>query len=232
MLEFLENTEYEVLTKDGFKDFKGVSTSKKECLRLTLENGEYIELTPDHKIIIDGKKIETKYFKIGDCVDYNNELVKIKNIEEVGIKNVCDLISVKDNNSFWCNNINISNCLLVDEAAFVPTHIWDDFYMSVYPTVSSGKKSKIIMVSTPNGMNLFYKIWTESVNGDNDYKNYKVLWREHPDRDEAWATEQERQLGTAKFNVEFNSISYETELCILINDTEVQMSIGDLYEDL
>jgi hypothetical protein len=203
MLEFLENTDYEVLTKDGFKDFKGISTDKKECLRLTLENDEYIELTPDHKIIVNGKKIETKDFKIGDCVDYKNELVKIKNIETVGTKNVCDLISVKDNNSFWCNNINISNCLLIDEAAFVPQHIWDDFYMSVYPTISSGKKSKIIMVSTPNGMNHYYDMYRLAAKGETNFKAIKIPWSERPDRDEKWAEEMKKDVGAKRFAQEF-----------------------------
>jgi hypothetical protein len=56
--------------------------------------------------------------------------------------------------------------LFIDEASFVPQHIWDDFYMSVYPTVSSGKNSKIIMVSTPNGMNHFYDMYRAAVKGE------------------------------------------------------------------
>ena len=185
MLEVLLNDEYEVLTKDGFKDFKGISTSYKKCIKITLENGEYLELTPDHKIIVNGEKIEARNFKIGDFVDYNNTLVKISEIEEVDeFRNVCDLLSVQDVQSYFCNNINISNCLMCDEAAFVPTHIWDDFYMSVYPTVSSGKNSKIIMVSTPNGMNHFYDMYRQAVKGENSFKAVKVAWNERPDRDE------------------------------------------------
>jgi len=203
MLKYIENDKYEVLTKDGFKDFKGVSTTVKECLRITLENGEYLEVTPDHKLIVNGKKIESKDFVVGDVVDYKNSLVKITDISEVGIKTVCDLVSVKDNNSFWCNNINISNCLMCDEAAFVPPHIWDDFYMSVYPTVSSGKNSKIIMVSTPNGMNHFYDMYRDAVKGENSFKPIKVAWNERPDRDDEWAEQMKKDVGAKRFAQEF-----------------------------
>lgn len=233
MLEYIENNEYEVLTKDGFKDFKGITTSKKECLRLTLENGEYLELTPDHKIIVDGNKIESKEFQIGDVVDYKNEYVKITDIKNIGLQNVCDLISVEDNNSFWCNNINISNCLFIDEASFVPPHIWDDFYMSVYPTVSSGKNSKIIMVSTPNGMNHFYDMYRDAVKGENSFKPIKVAWNERPDRDEEWAEQMKKDVGAKRFAQEFQCKFLGASNTLIDGDKlekiETRQPIGEKY---
>jgi hypothetical protein len=93
--------------------------------------------------------------------------------------------------------------LFIDEASFVPQHIWDDFYMSVYPTVSSGKNSKIIMVSTPNGMNHFYDMYRAAVKGENSFKPIKVAWNERPDRDEQWAEDMKRDVGAKRFAQEF-----------------------------
>jgi hypothetical protein len=53
--------------------------------------------------------------------------------------------------------------LYLDEFAFVPQNIADEFFTSVYPTISSGTKSKILISSTPNGMNHFYRMWTEGM---------------------------------------------------------------------
>ena len=59
------------------------------------------------------------------------------------------------------------NMIFLDEFAFVPTNVAEDFFSSVYPTISSGKSTKVIIVSTPNGMNLFYKLWVDAENKRN-----------------------------------------------------------------
>ena len=50
------------------------------------------------------------------------------------------------------------NILFLDEFAFVPNHVADAFFASVYPTITSGKSTKVIIVSTPHGMNHFYRL--------------------------------------------------------------------------
>jgi hypothetical protein len=95
------------------------------------------------------------------------------------------------------------NIIFLDEFAFVPKNIAEDFITSVYPTVSSGKTTKVIMVSTPNGMNLFYKYWTDAVNGRNLYKPIEAHWSVVPGRDQEWADDQIKQLGQDKFDQEF-----------------------------
>jgi predicted GIY-YIG superfamily endonuclease len=102
------------------------------------------------------------------------------------------------------------NVIFLDEFAFVPKNIAEEFITSVYPTVSSGKTTKVIMVSTPNGMNLFYKYWTDAVNGRNLYKPIEAHWSVVPGRDDAWAADQVKQLGQEKFNQEFGCVSGET----------------------
>lgn len=89
--------------------------------------------------------------------------------------------------------------LYLDEFAFVPSNIADEFFTSVYPTISSGTQSKILISSTPNGMNHYYKMWTEAVEGLNGFKHIEANWRQVPGRDQKWADEQRRVLGEEKF---------------------------------
>jgi hypothetical protein len=91
------------------------------------------------------------------------------------------------------------NLLYLDEFAFVPNNIADEFFSAVYPTISSGSTSKIIISSTPNGMNHFYKICTEAKQGRNGFKLIEVDWRKVPGRDERWAQDQRATLGEDKF---------------------------------
>ena len=91
------------------------------------------------------------------------------------------------------------NLLYLDEFAFVPTNIAEEFFTSVYPTISSGKTSKILISSTPNGMNHFYRMWTDATNNQNGFKYFEANWRDVPGRDEAWAQDQRNALGEQKY---------------------------------
>lgn len=95
------------------------------------------------------------------------------------------------------------NIIFLDEFAFVPKNIAEEFITSVYPTISSGKTTKVIMVSTPNGMNLFYKYWTDAVNKKNLYVPIEAHWSVVPGRNVKWAEDQIKQLGQEKFDQEF-----------------------------
>jgi hypothetical protein len=95
------------------------------------------------------------------------------------------------------------NCVFLDEFAFVPNNIANEFFNSVYPVISSGKSTKIIIVSTPNGMNLFYKLWMDSIEGRNNYKNFEIHWSMVPGRDEAWKEETIRNTSQRQFDQEF-----------------------------
>lgn len=89
--------------------------------------------------------------------------------------------------------------LYLDEFAFVPNNIAEDFFTSVYPTITSGKTSKILISSTPNGMNHYYKMWNEATEGRNGFAHIEANWREVPGRTEQWAMEQRRVLGDEKY---------------------------------
>ena len=75
------------------------------------------------------------------------------------------------------------NILFLDEFAFVPNHIADAFFASVYPTITSGQSTKVIIVSTPHGMNHFYRMWHDAEKGKNEYVPTDVHWSEVPGRD-------------------------------------------------
>ena len=95
------------------------------------------------------------------------------------------------------------NMIFLDEFAFVPNTVAEDFFSSVYPTISSGKSTKVIIVSTPNGMNLFYKLWVDAENKRNSYNIIDVHWSEVPGRDEKWREETIANTSEEQFRREF-----------------------------
>ena len=95
------------------------------------------------------------------------------------------------------------NIIFLDEFAFVPNHIADDFFSSVYPTISSGKSTKIIIVSTPKGMNHFYRMWHDAERGKNEYVPTEVHWSEVPGRDAKWKAQTIANTSEQQFKVEF-----------------------------
>ena len=97
------------------------------------------------------------------------------------------------------------NLIYLDEFAFVPNNIQEEFFTSVFPTISSGKSSKVIITSTPNGMNMFYKIWVDSEEGRNDYERVDIHWSNVPGRDMAWREEIIRATSEEQFRQEFET---------------------------
>ena len=95
------------------------------------------------------------------------------------------------------------NTIVLDEFAFLENA--EEFYTSTYPVISSGSKSKVIIISTPNGMNLFYKMWEDAKAGRNEFKHVEVNWWQHPRRDQAWADTAQKNMGKRKFGQEFGN---------------------------
>ena len=77
------------------------------------------------------------------------------------------------------------------------------FFSSVYPTISSGQKTKMIIVSTPYGMNQFYKLWVDAQKKRNDYIPIEVHWSEVPGRDDEWKEMTIRNTSPEQFQQEF-----------------------------
>ena len=95
------------------------------------------------------------------------------------------------------------NIIFLDEFAFVPNHIAEAFFSSVYPTITSGKSTKVIMVSTPCGMNHFYRYWHDAQRGKNEYTATEVHWSEVPGRDAKWKEQTIKNTSEQQFKVEF-----------------------------
>ncbi|NDG29183.1 terminase [bacterium] len=95
------------------------------------------------------------------------------------------------------------NLVYLDEFAFVPDSIQEEFFKSVYPTISSGTTTKILVTSTPNGLNLFYKLWIDSEEGRNSFKRVSVHWSDVPGRDQQWKEETIKNTSQEQFDQEF-----------------------------
>lgn len=85
------------------------------------------------------------------------------------------------------------HCLILDEVAFIEN--FSEFYASVLPTITAGKNTKLIMASTPNGLNHYWKFWNESVKGMNNFQRIFVPWWKVPGRDAAWKKETLEMMG-------------------------------------
>lgn len=109
------------------------------------------------------------------------------------------------------------NCLVLDELAFIDNHLVESFWKSVYPIISSSKKSKIFIASTPNGTgNLFHDIYSNAVKGNNNWTASRIDWWEIPGRDEKWKKDTINSLGSTQiFDQEFGCQFIETGESVL-----------------
>jgi len=132
------------------------------------------------------------------------------------------------------------NILFLDEFAFVPNHIADSFFASVYPTITSGKSTKVIIVSTPHGMNHFYRMWHDAERGKNEYVFTDVHWSEVPGRDAEWKKQTIANTSEQQFKVEFeceflgsvDTLIAASKLRVLVYDHPKTRSGGlDVYQD-
>ena len=131
------------------------------------------------------------------------------------------------------------NILFLDEFAFVPNHIAESFFASVYPTITSGKNTKVIMVSTPHGMNHFYRYWHDAERGKNEYIPTDVHWSEVPGRDDVWKEQTIANTSEQQFKVEFeceflgsiNTLIAPSILRNMVYDAPITRNAGlDIYE--
>ena len=131
------------------------------------------------------------------------------------------------------------NIIFLDEFAYVPNNIAEQFFSSVYPTISSGKSSKVMIVSTPHGMNMFYKLWNDAIHERNSYKPIEVHWSEVPGRDEKWKAETIKNTSEQQFRTEFeceflgsvDTLITSSKLRTLSHITPIQQNAGlDIYE--
>ena len=120
------------------------------------------------------------------------------------------------------------NLLYVDEAAIIPNNVAEQFFTSVYPTISAGETTKILLSSTPLGYNHFWKFWNDADNDRNGFVNLFIPYWEIPGRDEKWASEQRRLLGELKFNQEVLCNFLGSSLTLIASDSIAQMSANPI----
>lgn len=125
-----------------------------------------------------------------------------------------------------------ADLLFVDEMDFIEAGMLKEFWASVFPIISSKKKSKIIVASTPRDTSgLFYKLYDGSVKGENEWSNLRIKWDDVPGRDEKWKKAIMGSIGDpAIFQREFECCTTETRLQILNNGSEEYITIGELYK--
>ena len=132
------------------------------------------------------------------------------------------------------------NILFLDEFAFVPNHIADSFFASVYPTITSGKSTKVIIVSTPHGMNHFYRMWHDAERGKNEYIPTDVHWSAVPGRDAEWKKQTIANTSEQQWKIEFeceflgsvDTLIAPSKLRTLVYESPITRSAGlDIYEN-
>lgn len=199
-MENLIENEWEILTDDGWSDFEGLKITKDtQYVHITLSSS-YLKCSLNHKILTTVGWLEAKHLYEG-CLCYTSygidNIIK-KEIINKDIK-LYDIIGVKKNSRYYTNNILSHNC---DEFAHLGPNLAEEFIASVFPTISSAKTSKLVIISTPNGLNHYHKLWKESENNNNDFARVEGNWRENPLRTQDWADEQRKKLGDVKYRQE------------------------------
>lgn len=198
-----------VLTENGFKGFLGVRKVKSHTIyRVEFDDDTHLDATRDHRL----KKDDGEFTTIGKC-SIGQTLSTGKSVRSI-VKRVFDhfvydLLNVDGGSEYLTNGVTSHNCLVLDEAAFIPKHVADEFMASVFPVLSSSKDSKAIMVSTPNGTfnNLFYDVWQQAtdpnVKSDENWKAFRFLWYDVPGRDQKWKEQQIATIGMDRWMQEF-----------------------------
>lgn len=221
---YVKNTEYEILTPNGWEDFSGIFlnlNANKSSKKILFENGEFIVATDDHRFFQNFQEIKSKDLKINDCLDSITGNLKIVNIEDTILENTYEIFNTK-NHVIIANGIYSHQC---DEFAFVqPPEKAREFWTALSPTLSTG--GKCIITSTPNSdEDQFALIWKEANNKFDEYGNEQEVgvngfypffapWRDHPERDEDWAKIERAKIGEERFRREFDCCAQNTKITL------------------
>ncbi len=218
----------EVLTEKGFKRFHGLRKTRSQKTIQLFVGEKQIVCTPEHKIMTTFGWISAQDCLGKSIITSCGNLICNKMQTHLD-EDVYDILHVDDTNSFYANDILVHNCVYLDEFAHVERNIQEEFFASVYPTISSGETTQLVMTSTPKGMELFYKIWVESEEGRNSYKRVDVHWSQVPGRDEKWKQETIantsedlfRQEHECEFLGSSNTLIHPTKLRTMVHKTPI-----------
>lgn len=241
-MRIFNNSEIQILSEEGYLDFIGLrKIEADEYLRFEFEDGSILECTNEHKIYLDESLcVWAELLSEGERVYSNGEYKKIKKIDEIKEKEIFyDVMNVDENNRYYCNDILVSNC--------------EDFWTSNYPALSSSAHSKVIIISTPNGLyNLFHQLYEQARTIDemneyllavekggkeleevkakhgnkNAFVKNKFPWYVVPGRDEKWAATERANITEVKFTQEYE-VEFIGSTFTLINGSTLQRLLID-----
>lgn len=219
-----------ILTKDGFKNFKGLinNGTPKELIRLSFSNGETLKCTPCHELLMEDREtyLPAAFIELDDILSTGVSIIDKENAKP---EIVYDFLEVEDTHSYTTNGVESHNCIFLDEFAFVNDA--STFYTSTYPVISSGDDTKVIITSTPNGIgNQFYTMWQKAVNGTSEYKPFTIKWWDVPGRDEAWKALTISNTSELQFSQEYSCLGGDSKVKALINNHEVDITLRNLHE--
>ena len=190
--------DWSIETPTGWKKFKGVKKYNKKVLYLiTTEKNKSVVVSANHAFLDENNnKILCKNC-LNKQIQTKDGLEIVIKKEKMGKNYVYDIVNVEDEHVFYANEILHHN-----------THLIEDFWKSVIPVVSSGKKSKIFAVSTPNGTdNKFYEVYSGAEKENNSWKAERVDWWDIPGRNEKWKQQMISTLGSEEsFLQEFGNV--------------------------
>lgn len=188
------NSDYEVLTPNGFKDFKGIKkTQRFDNIKLTFNDSSTIIVTPEHRFLVckgifrRARKLKVKHKildKVITDIEYNVECSN----------NFYDLLDVEDGHIYNTSSVVSHNCGWID------SNKYDGFEDSVMPTIATADNTQVVKISTPNGLNHFYKAVQEAKNGTNGYVYFEVHWSRIDIYTPEWAKGELKRIGPIKFN--------------------------------
>ena len=193
-----------ILSSGGFKQFSGFINQgmSVSLYKVEFADGTSITATADHRFMLDNRTwSRTDQLIPGIVLAHNKTVHTIYNVPNAI---VYDAFNVQDTHDYYTNGVISHNCnlLYVDETAIIPNNVAEDFFTSTYPTISSGKTTKIVLTSTPLGYNHFWNFWQGAEQGTNGFVPVRVNYWDHPDRDEKWAQKQRELLGDIKYTQE------------------------------
>lgn len=212
---YVENTEYEILTPNGWEEFEGIIFNKnadKPSKIISFADGTFITATNQHRFFSNKKEITVESLTMGDYLDSTTGAKEIININDIILQDTYEIFNAK-NHVINANDIHSHQC---DEFAFVQPNIANEFWTSISPTLATGGRA--IITSTPNSdEDQFALIWKESQDifdefgnetgtslGRNGFHGFKSDWWDHPDRDENWKKEELGRIGEERFRREYN----------------------------
>lgn len=171
------NNRYLIETPSGFQDFTGVRKSTSNGLIVNFRDGE-LSCTKEHLIQVGDSFIEAQELKVNQNI--NGRIIE-SIIEDIKGLEYFDPVEVQGDNTYISEGLVHHNCLIIDEAAFIRSTVWDEFTDAIFPSQSGLAWKKNIIISTANGMNHYYHmIKNARENPNSGVKVFEVDWKDVP----------------------------------------------------